>query len=206
MDNMVPINECIAINLKGIEESKSIVALHETGHLIVMYAFDLMEYFNGITIISGNGTLGLTDMVPNFANEMDEYANSIDRLEGNLQQSGEELDAFISAQYLQGLKLYLPHICRLFAGGSITRYYEISAEELCQIDRENIIRILRQYQLDNQIEIIQNLIDLLLKNVFLFYDTLIKTIYMNLLKHKTLSVDDINCIISEWKRSRPFPD
>ena len=203
MNNCIPIIDCLNIDFSSITEKREIVALHETGHLIAMYALDLMKFFNGIDIIKRDGLLGLTDMAPNFANEMQDYANYFATLAGRINQSGEVLNAFISAQYLQGMKLYLPHICRLFAGGSITRYYGISADYLCQKDRTYIFDILRQYQLDNQIDKIQSLIDQFLKGIFSYYDTLIKAIYKNLLENEQLSVDDVNFIIDKWKSGYP---
>ena len=203
MTNFIPITDCLTIDLRNITDEKSIVALHETGHLIVMYALGLMKYFNGIDIIKRDGKLGLTDMTPDFNLETQDYAINLVNFAGNYNESGDNLNDYINAQYIQGPKFYFPHICRLFAGGSITRHYGILAEERCALDLKQISDILKQYQLENHIKELQNLVDAFLSNIFNFYDSLIKAIYKNLIENVQLSVDDVNHIIEEWKSSYP---
>lgn len=204
MSNYIPVNECQAVNLRDITDERSIVALHETGHLIVMYALGLINSFNGINIIYKDGDYGTTEMSPEFREVTQNYALNYGNLVANYNQSGDSLNAFIDAHYLQGPKLYLPNICRLFAGGSITRYYEIAADYLCKKDEEHIKTILTQYEMAEQINEIKTIVDSFMRKIFFYYETLIKGIYINLLENEELTIEDVNQIIHDWKEAYPF--
>ena len=56
---LIPFTQCLDVNL--YDKSKvNIIALHETGHLITMYAMDMMNYFSSITIQAGDHTNEVT--------------------------------------------------------------------------------------------------------------------------------------------------
>ena len=56
-DQLISLKECRDVDIK-----KDIVALHETGHVITMYALGMMDHFEYVTKKAGNGTLGLTEV------------------------------------------------------------------------------------------------------------------------------------------------
>ena len=77
--NLIPLSECLTVNFFD-KNSVDLVALHETGHVITMYALDMMDHFSYVTKKAGSGTLGLTEMT-------DEYKASLLKLGNNIVQS-----------------------------------------------------------------------------------------------------------------------
>ena len=48
---LIPFMDCFTVDL-----TNNIIALHETGHVITMYALGMMDRFEYVTIKAGNGT------------------------------------------------------------------------------------------------------------------------------------------------------
>ena len=201
----IKLQDCLLVDFKNLKDEKCVVALHETGHFIVMYALGLMDLFKSIDIKERNGVLGLTDMQPDFQKETASYAARLAELAGKMFPfDSNVVNDFVKAQYVEGPALYLSHLCRLYAGGAICRHYGIDREDLCSIDMTYIKQILTQFGMADQVENLQTLVDAFLKNIFVYYDLLIKAIYTNLLTNEELKADEVKMIIEDWKQSTPI--
>ena len=201
----IKLKDCLLVDFRNLKDEKCIIALHETGHFIVMYALGLMDLFKSIDILERNGVRGLTDMQPAFQKETAAYATRLANLAGKMFPfDWRATNDFVKAQYVEGPSLYLPQLCRLFAGGAICRYYGIDREDLCSIDLAYIKQILTQFGMVEQVENLQTLVDAFLKNIFVYYDLLIKAIYTNLLANEELKADEVKMIIEDWKQSTPI--
>ena len=199
----IKLQDCLLVDFKNLKDEKCVVALHETGHFIVMYALGLMDLFKSIDILERGGVRGLTDMQPAFHIATAAYASRLAETAGKMLSSPDwkETNDYVKAQCVEGPALYLPHICRLFAGGAICRHYGIDREDMCRIDSDYIRKMLIQFQMSDQVENLQTLVDAFLKNIFVYYDSLIKAIYTNLLANEELNADEVKMIIEDWKQS-----
>jgi len=199
----IKLQDCSLVDFRSLKDQKSITALHETGHFIVMYALGLMDLFKSIDILERGGVRGLTDMQAAFHIATADYASRLAETAGKMLSSPDwkETNDYVKAQFVEGPALYLPHICRLFAGGAICRHYGIDREDMCRIDLDYIRKMLIQFQMSDQVENLQTLVDAFLKNIFVCYDSLIKAIYTNLLANEELNADEVKMIIEDWKQS-----
>lgn len=206
---LIPFSQCLDVNL--YDKSKvNILALHETGHLIVMYAMDMMNYFSSITIQAGNHTnevtgapnqvSGLTDVTPELMERMLQFSKEL----AIIPDSGAALTKTVRKTRIEGAELYLPNICRLFGGGAICRHYGMPDEGLCEIDYSHIDLLLSGLGLPNQRETLLPLVDMYLNTVFLSLDLLAKAIYKNLVANGTLDKEQVMQIIAEWEDYKLF--
>ena len=206
---LIPFTQCLDVNL--YDKSKvNIIALHETGHLITMYAMDMMNYFLSITIQAGDHTNevtgapdkvgGCTYVTQDLMDRMLKFSKEL----AIIPDSGAALTKTVRKTRLEGAVLYLPNICRLFGGGAICRHYGMPDEGLCEIDYNHIDLLLRGLGLPNQRETIRPLVDMYLSTVFLSFDLLAKAIYKNLVANGTLNKEEVMQIIAEWEDYKLF--
>ena len=127
-NQLIPLKECGNVDIK-----KDITALHETGHVITMYALGMMDRFEYVTIKAGNGTLGLTEVTDEYKAIMAKHGQYITHASLNM-HFGKDITHTLQLSKLESAKLYFPNICRLFGGGAICRFYHIPDENLCKID------------------------------------------------------------------------
>ena len=206
---LIPFSQCLDVNL--YDKSKvNIIALHETGHLITMYAMDMMNYFSTITIQAGEHTnevtgapnqlSGCTDVTQELMDRMIQFSKEL----AIIPDSGAALTKTVRKTKIEGAALYLPNICRLFGGGAICRHYGMPDEGLCEIDYSHIDLLLSGLGLPNQRETIRPLVDMYLSTVFLSFDLLAKAIYKNLVANGTLNKEEVMQIIAEWEDYKLF--
>ena len=205
-ETLIPLIQCLDVNLKD-KDSVDVTILHETGHLIVMYALDMMDYFSSITakadehINEVTGALdsvkGLTDVTQDYNEKMQLFADELKQ--AGIPKSGKATTEMIRKVKLQGVTLYLPNICRLFGGGAICRYYEIPDENMCKIDDDFIDTLLYGLGIPGTREAMRILVDIYLNSVFASFDLLTKTIYKNLKQKGTLDKNQVMQIIAEWE-------
>ena len=205
-EKLIPLVQCQLVNLRD-RNTVDITALHETGHLIVMYALNMMDSFLSITIESGNHTnevtgqidqvKGLTNVTPEYIESMNQYRNRIQQ--ASITHNGSELTSLIRIIKVEGAIQYLPNICRLFGGGSICRYYGMPDEDMCLIDYNLIDTLLFGLGIKGKREETRLLVDMYLNDVFQSFESLIKAIYKNLIVNKTLNKEQVMHIIREWE-------
>ena len=206
---LIPFTQCLDVNL--YDKSKvNIIALHETGHLITMYAMDMMNYFSSITIQAGDHTNevtgapdkvgGCTYVTQDLMDRMLKFSKEL----AIIPDSGAALTKTVRKTRIEGAALYLPNICRLFGGGAICRHYGMPDEGLCEIDYNHIDLLLSGLGLPNQRETIRPLVDMYLSTVFLSFDLLAKAIYKNLVANGTLNKEEVMQIIAEWEDYKLF--
>jgi hypothetical protein len=191
---LIPVKDCLLANV-----SEDIVALHETGHVMVMYALNMMDHFLYVTKKAGSGTLGLTEMSDDYKATLIQCGNDITQLAANL-HTGADFTRLIRLTRCKSAQLYFANICRLFGGGAICRYYHVPDEAMCSIDYNLIDTILIQFNLMGEREQILKLVDKYLNSVFATLDLLSKAIYMNLVKHETLTKEQVMQIIEDWEQ------
>ena len=205
---MIPLSKCQNVNLSD-KATVNITALHETGHLIVMYAMDMLEYFDYITIQAGDRTIemnrgaqytrGLTAVTDQLYLKLKNYDDEKAEIDKN-QNTGRGKTEYYRKFKLEGAALCLPQLCRLFGGGAICRYYGVPDEIMCSIDYENIDKVLDEdFELPGTREAFRILVDMYLKSVFESFDKLTKAIYKNLIENKTLNREQVMQIIAEWE-------
>lgn len=195
--NLFSIGECLTVNLTD-KNTVDMVALHETGHVITMYALGMMNYLAYVTKKAGAGMLGCTEMTDEYKSILSNYANTVAQaaLDFHL---GKDITRITQLSRTESAKLYLPNICRLFGGGSICRYYHLPDEKMCSIDYSLIDTILSGLGLVGAREILMPLVDQFLNTVFASLDLLTKTIYKNLVEHVTLDQEQVMQIIHDWE-------
>lgn len=193
----IPLSECLTVNLFD-KNSVDIVALHETGHVITMYALGMMDKFSYVTKKTGSGTMGLTEMTDEYKATILQLGNDIIQSVGNL-STGKGIAQSFKLSWLEAARLYFPNICRLFGGGAICRYYQVPDEDMCSIDYNLIDTILIQFNLTGERETLLPLVDKYLNAIFASFDLLTKAIYKNLVENETLQKDDVMQIIKEWE-------
>ena len=193
---MIPFKDCFTADV-----TKDIVALHETGHVIAMYALGMMDHFSYVTKQAGDGTLGLTDVTPEYKATLAQFSNDIIQAVAS-QHTGKDCANIIQLSRLDAAKHYLPNLFRLFGGGSICRYYHIPDEAMCAIDYREIDTMLAGLGLPGTRETILPLVDQYLNAVFASFDLLTKAIYQNLVHYKTLDKEQVMQIIQEWEAYR----
>ena len=190
---LIPFMDCFTVDL-----TNNIIALHETGHVITMYALGMMDRFEYVTIKAGNGTLGLTEVTDEYKAIMAKHGQDITHASLNM-HLGKDIARTMQLSKLESAKLYFPNICRLFGGGAICRHYGMPDEGLCEIDYSHINLLLSGLGLPNQRETIRPLVDMYLSTVFLSFDLLAKAIYKNLVANGTLNKKEVMQIIAEWE-------
>ena len=201
---LIPLLQCLDVNL--FDKSKvNILALHETGHVIVMYAMDMMNYFSSVSIKAGAHTNevtgasdqvgGLTAVTPELMEKMTQFSQEL----AVIPHSGLDITKLMRCAKIKGAALYLPNICRLFGGGAICRHYGMPDEGLCTIDYSHIDILLSGLGLANQRETVCQLVDMYLDTIFVSFDMLAKAIYKNLVANGTLSKEKVMQIIAEWE-------
>lgn len=205
-DTIIPLVECSDVNLKD-RSSVDVTALHETGHLMVMYALDLMDYFSSISVKANEhrnevtGTFdsvgGLTDVTQDFIAKMQLFAAELKQAYNP--KSGASTTDLIRKIKVEGAALYLPNICRLFGGGAICRFYEIPDEDMCRIDYNHIDLLLSGLGIPGTREAMRILVDMYLNFVFASFDLLTKAIYINLKQKGSLDKEQVMQIIGEWE-------
>ena len=201
-NNLIPLSECLTVNLFD-KNSIDLVALHETGHVITMYALGMMDKFSYVTRKAGSETLGLTEVTDEFKAALQQLGNDIIQSAGNL-STGKGITQSLRWSRLEAAKMYFPNICRLFGGGAICRYYHVPDEEMCSIDYNLIDTILMAFNLNDERETLLPLVDKYLNAIFASFDLLTKTIYKNLVENETLQKDDVMQIIKEWEDFKLF--
>ena len=191
--NLIPFSDCFTVNL-----SDNIVALHETGHVITMYALGMMDHFEYVTIKAGNGTLGLTEVTDEYKAKLTKHGEDITQASLNL-HFGKDIARTMQLSRTESAKLYFPNICRLFGGGAICRFYHHPDENMCSIDYNLIDTILAGLGLVGARETLIPLVDQYLNSIFASFDLLTKAIYRNLVEFGTLDKEDVMQIIKEWE-------
>ena len=190
---LIPFWGCFTANL-----TDNIIALHETGHVITMYALGMMDYFEYVTIKAGNGTLGLTEVTDEYKDMMTKHSQDITQASLNM-HFGKDIARTLQLSKHESAKLYLPNICRLFGGGAICRFYHVSDENLCKIDYALIDTLLVGLGLTVKSNDILPLVDQYLNPIFASFDLLTKAICTNLLEFGTLNKEQVMQIIHEWE-------
>ena len=180
------------------ELTNNIVALHETGHVITMYALGMMDYFEYVTIKAGNGTLGLTEVTDEYKAIMTKHSEDITQASLNM-HFGKDIARTLQLSKLESVKLYFPNICRLFGGGAICRFYNVADEDMCKIDYALIDTLLAGLGLTVKSNDILQLVDQFLSSIFASFILLTKAIYTNLVKFGTLDKEQVMQIIKEWE-------
>ena len=195
--NLFSIGECLTVNLTD-KNSVDMVALHETGHVITMYALGMMNYLAYVTKKAGAGMLGCTEMTDEYKSILSNHANTVAQVALDF-HLGKDITRITQLSRTESAKLYLPNICRLFGGGSICRYYHLPDEKMCSIDYSLVDTILAGLGLVGAREILMPLVDQYLTTVFASLDLLTKTIYKNLVEHVTLDQEQVMQIIHDWE-------
>ena len=90
---LIPFKDCFTVDV-----TSNITALHETGHVITMYALGMMDHLAYVTTKAGSGTLGLTEMT-------DEYKATLTQLGNDIIQTADNLHHLILGQGLIGYKV-----------------------------------------------------------------------------------------------------
>lgn len=205
-ETLIPLVQCLDVDLKD-KSSIDVTVLHETGHLIVMYALGLMDYFSSISVKSSEhknevtGTIdsvnGLTDATPDYKVKMQQFAAEIKQV--GIPKTGAETTGLIKKIKVNGAALYLPNICKLFGGGAICRFYEVPDEDMCIIDYNHIDLLLSGLGIPGTREAMRILVDMYLNYVFTSFDYLTKAIYINLKQKGSLDKEQVMQIIGEWE-------
>ena len=205
-ETLIPLFQCLDVNLKD-KNSVDVTALHETGHLLVMYALGMMDYFEYITVNAGehtnevtgvtNSVKGLTQLTQEYRDLLQQFANEL--IQAGIPKSGKAVTEVMRKVKVQGAALYLPNICRLFGGGAICRYYEVPDENMCKIDYDFIDTLLMGLGISGSREAMRALVDMYLNAVFTSFDLLTKAIYKNLKQKGTLTKPQVMQIIAEWE-------
>ena len=205
-ETLIPLVQCLDVDLKD-KSSIDVTVLHETGHLIVMYALGLMDNFSSISVKSSEhknevtGTIdsvnGLTDATPDYKVKMQQFAAEIKQV--GIPKSGAETTGLIKKIKVNGAALYLPNICKLFGGGAICRFYEVPDEDMCIIDYNHIDLLLSGLGIPGTREAMRILVDMYLNYVFTSFDYLTKAIYINLKQKGSLDKEQVMQIIGEWE-------
>jgi hypothetical protein len=190
---LIPFWGCFTANL-----TDNIIALHETGHVITMYALGMMDYFEYVTIKAGNGTLGLTEVTDEYKAIIAKHSKDVIQAPLNMHY-GKDIARTLQLSKLESAKLYFPNICRLFGGGAICRFYHIPDENLCKIDYALIDTLLAGLGLMVKSSDIQPLVDQYLNPIFASFDLLTKAVYTNLVEFGTLHKEQVMQIIKEWE-------
>ena len=190
---LIPFLGCFTANL-----TNNIIALHETGHVITMYALGMMDRFEYVTIKAGNGTLGLTEVTDEYKDMMTKHSQDITQASLNM-HFGKDIAHTLQLSKHESAKLYFPNICRLFGGGAICRFYHVQDEDLCKIDYALIDTLLAGLGLTAKSNDILPLVDQYLNPIFASFDLLTKAIYTNLVEFGTLNKEQVMQIIKEWE-------
>lgn len=208
-ETLIPLAECLD-ELKD-KSSINVKALHEAGHVIVMYAMDMMDYFSYVTINGGahqNEVNGGTDYVDGLTVMTDDYSDKLQLFENNLHKmannmySGRDKINYIRNSKMELARLYLPNVCKLFGGGAICRYYEVPDESMCSIDHSLIDVICNEEDglgLPGKVEYLRPIVDIYLTPIFKTLEPLTKAIYKNLKQKETLNKEQVMQIIAEWE-------
>ena len=199
---LIPLSECLTVNLFD-KNSVDLVALHETGHVITMYALGMMDKLSYVTKKAGTGTLGLTEVTDEYKAALQQLGNDIIQAAGNL-STGKGITQSLRWSRLEAARMYFPNICRLFGGGAICRYYHVPDEKMCSIDYNLIDIILTAFNLTDDRETLRSLVDKYLNAIFASFDLLTKAIYKNLVENETLQKDDVMQIIKDWEEYKLF--
>ncbi|GEM_PF-2916754 len=201
-------SEIAHMNLRDLDKNNrdQIVALHETGHFIAMLALGMFDKFEYITIEQGvddfgHLTDGLTEMTPEAKEEVLNCVNNVRTKAENSGNSFDDYYSYCKANFIEGPKCYFPHIIRLFAGGSICRYYNNPFEERCEFDYDEIRETLSSYFMTDKFSEMKVIADAFLKNVFKCYDKVSKLICYNLIERRTLNKADIEALLKENKEA-----
>ena len=208
-ETLIPLAECLD-ELRD-KSSINITALHETGHVIVMYAMDMMDFFSYVTIKGGarqnevNGGTdyfdGLTMMTNDYHDKLQLFENNLHKMANNI-YSGKDKINYIRNSKMELARLYLPNVCRLFGGGAICRYYEVPNEAMCSKDHYLIDVICNEEDglgLPGKVEYLRPIVDIYLTPIFKTLEPLTKAIYKNLIKKETLNKEQVMQIIEEWE-------
>jgi hypothetical protein len=193
MENLKTISQCLTADL-----TQDRVALHETGHVITMYALGMMDHFAYVTKKAGDGTLGLTEVTDDFKADMQKFAGEITTAASNL-HLGKDFTRIVQLSRLEAARNYLPNICRLFGGGAICRYYNLPDEAMCSIDYSLIDTLLSGLGMVDKRETLLPLVDMYMNTIFVSLDLLTKAIYVNLVEQGTLKKDQVMQIIKDWE-------
>ena len=190
---LIPFMGCFTANL-----TNNIIALHETGHVITMYALGMMDCFEYVTIKAGNGTLGHTEVTDEYKAIMAKHGQDVIQSSLNM-HFGKDFTHSLQLNKLESAKLYIPNICKLFGGGAICRFYHVPDENLCKIDYSLIDTLLAGFGLTAKSNDILSLVDQYLNPIFASFDLLTKAIYTNLVEFCTLNKEQVMQIIKEWE-------
>lgn len=190
---LIPFKDCFTVDV-----TNDIIALHETGHVIVMYALGMIDRLTYVTKKAGSGTLGLSETTDEYKAILAQLANDLIQTAGNLHYR-KDVTKSIRLSRLEAAKMYLPNICRLFGGGAICRFYHVPDENMCSIDYSLIDQLLIGLGITGSRETLLPLVDQFLNSVFTSLDLLTKAIYKNLTTHETLTRDQVLMIIKEWE-------
>ena len=190
---LIPFLDCFTADL-----TNDIIALHETGHVITMYALGMMDHFKYVTIKADNGTLGLTEVTDEYKALMAKHSQDITEASLNM-HSGKDITHTMQLSKPESAKLYFPNICRLFGGGAICRFYNVADEDMRKIDYALIDTLLAGLGLTVKSNDILQLVDQFLSSIFASFILLTKAIYTNLVKFGTLDKEQVMQIIKEWE-------
>lgn len=206
-NQLIPLVQCLMVDLKD-HNNVNKVALHETGHVIVMYAFNMIRFLKSVSIkptkvynevLRRDVTVdGLTDITDEYKAIMVELKNDILQAPINMHY-GKDITNTIQLSKLESAKLYLPEICRLFGGGAICHYYNNPDDGRCVVDHNDIDTKLAGLGLIGVRDTLLPLVYQYLNMVFASLDLLIKAIYYNLVTYGSLNKDQVMQLIEEWE-------
>ena len=191
------IMECATVNLTD-KNTVDMVALHETGHVVTMYALGLIDFLAYVTKKAGAGMLGCTEVSDEYKSILSNHAGTVAQAAANM-HFGKDITRITQLSRTESAKLYFPNICRLFGGGSICRYYHLPDEDMCSIDYSLIDTILAGLGLIGARDTLMTYVDQFLTIVFSSLDLLTKTIYKNLVEYDTLDKEQVMQIIHDWE-------
>lgn len=179
---------------------EEIIALHETGHFIALYAMGLYDEFTVMTITPNNGTYGQTvrtgDSLNNLSKKLSSISTRLLNDPGLINEFNNIKDS--------SKDVCLPHVAFFFGGGAIDNYKNRENENRNRIDTNNLSQkvLPAMFILNLNDKCLTELKEMTynyLHKAFDAYKDLISIVSDELLEKKAINKEMMNKTISTWE-------
>lgn len=168
------------------------IALHETGHVIALYALGRYNEFQQTSIVPQGGTMGQTQRSPfngNIMNQAMELMRSL--LMGNTEESKERRALSI-----------LPYVCFYYGGGSADRLWGDDYPSRNTIDmsalKTNFSLLAGCSVTDVALRRLQPIVDRFMHEVLRHYEALVERLTAKLTEQKTINKHQMDNLLTQW--------
>lgn len=181
-----------------MKENEDIIAYHEAGHFVALYAMGLYDEFTLMSIEPREGMSGYTlrngKSLIELCNKLTDVSRNTNLFQGMLD---------FNEVKKHSMDICLPHVAFFFGGGALDEWKGRADNHRNSIDEENLSDLVLPsmfvLNFNNCMEDLKAIMYPYLKKVFEVYSNLVDIVAGHLLELRTIDHARMNDILEEWR-------